>query len=138
MFQEFFKPIVTPFEMELACLRCEKKLRICCKSLSAVYSTITRFFFASVFIALFFSRTREWTGDYITDFRELLPGSYMYILLFPYISPPYVVSNATSCPVSMNRSWAIHNSSIDLLIGYLLVSSTIDQSAYSVFYPFYN
>ncbi|PFX33545.1 2-(3-amino-3-carboxypropyl)histidine synthase subunit 2-like [Stylophora pistillata] len=38
--QEFYKPIVTPFEMELACLR-----------------------------------TREWTGDYITDFRELLPGA---------------------------------------------------------------
>ncbi|XP_029181638.2 2-(3-amino-3-carboxypropyl)histidine synthase subunit 2-like [Acropora millepora] len=38
--KEFFKPIVTPFEMELACLR-----------------------------------TREWTGDYITDFRELLPGA---------------------------------------------------------------
>jgi len=37
--QEFYKPIVTPFEMELACLR-----------------------------------AREWTGDYITDFRELLPG----------------------------------------------------------------
>ncbi|KAJ7380295.1 Diphthamide biosynthesis protein 2 [Desmophyllum pertusum] len=38
--QEFYKPIVTPFEMELACLR-----------------------------------TREWTGDYITDFRDLLPGA---------------------------------------------------------------
>ncbi|KAL9979820.1 hypothetical protein ACROYT_G017537 [Oculina patagonica] len=38
--QEFYKPIVTPFEMELACLR-----------------------------------TREWTGDYVTDFRDLLPGS---------------------------------------------------------------
>lgn len=38
--KEFYKPIVTPFEMEIACLR-----------------------------------TRDWTGDYITDFRDLLPGS---------------------------------------------------------------
>ncbi|XP_073232965.1 2-(3-amino-3-carboxypropyl)histidine synthase subunit 2-like [Porites lutea] len=38
--KEFYKPIVTPFEMELACMR-----------------------------------DREWTGDYITDFRDLLPGA---------------------------------------------------------------
>ncbi|XP_031570952.1 2-(3-amino-3-carboxypropyl)histidine synthase subunit 2-like [Actinia tenebrosa] len=38
--QEFFKPIVTPYEMEIACLR-----------------------------------TQQWTGDYVTDFRQLLPGA---------------------------------------------------------------
>ena len=37
--QEFYKPVVTPFEMEIAC-----------------------------------NRAREWTGEYITDFRQLLPG----------------------------------------------------------------
>ena len=37
--QEFYKPVLTPFEMELAC-----------------------------------NRAREWTGDYVTDFRHLLPG----------------------------------------------------------------
>ena len=38
---EFYKPIVTPFEMELAC-----------------------------------NRRREWTGQYITEYRHLLPGRY--------------------------------------------------------------
>ena len=37
---EFYKPIVTPFEMEIACLK-----------------------------------GREWTGEYITEFETLLPGS---------------------------------------------------------------
>ncbi len=36
---EFYKPVVTPFEMELAC-----------------------------------NKHREWTGEYVTDFRDLLPG----------------------------------------------------------------
>ena len=36
---EFYKPVVTPFEMELAC-----------------------------------NQAREWTGDYVTDFRQILPG----------------------------------------------------------------
>lgn len=36
---EFFRPIITPFEMEVAC-----------------------------------NQAREWTGDYITDFQQLLPG----------------------------------------------------------------
>eukprot|EP00112_Aurelia_sp_Birch-Aquarium-sp1_P009642 Seg2100.8 transcript_id=Seg2100.8/GoldUCD/mRNA.D3Y31 product="hypothetical protein" protein_id=Seg2100.8/GoldUCD/D3Y31 len=42
--QEFYRPIVTPFEMEIAC-----------------------------------SRAREWTGEYITDFRELLPGAASHV-----------------------------------------------------------
>eukprot|EP00794_Sanderia_malayensis_P016645 gene16645-18335_t len=42
--QEFYKPIVTPFEMEVAC-----------------------------------SRAREWTGEYTTDFRQLLPGATSYV-----------------------------------------------------------
>jgi len=36
--QEFYKPIITPFELEIAC-----------------------------------SRQRSWTGEYITDYREILP-----------------------------------------------------------------
>lgn len=36
---EFYRPVVTPFEMELAC-----------------------------------NKQREWTGEYVTDFRDLLPG----------------------------------------------------------------
>ena len=36
---EFYKPVVTPFEMEIAC-----------------------------------NKARQWTGDYITDFQDLLPG----------------------------------------------------------------
>ncbi|XP_065072175.1 2-(3-amino-3-carboxypropyl)histidine synthase subunit 2-like isoform X2 [Rhopilema esculentum] len=42
--QEFYRPIVTPFEMEIAC-----------------------------------SCGREWTGEYITDFRELLPGAASFV-----------------------------------------------------------
>ncbi|XP_013405912.1 2-(3-amino-3-carboxypropyl)histidine synthase subunit 2-like [Lingula anatina] len=41
---EFYKPIVTPFEMEIAC-----------------------------------NQAREWTGEYITDFRKLLPGSTHFV-----------------------------------------------------------
>ena len=41
--QEFYKPVVTPFEMEIAC-----------------------------------NRAREWTGDYVTDFRQLLPGIKLF------------------------------------------------------------
>lgn len=36
---EFYKPVVTPFEMEVAC-----------------------------------NKKREWSGEYVTDFRDLLPG----------------------------------------------------------------
>ncbi len=39
--QEFYKPVLTPFEMELAC-----------------------------------NRARDWTGDYVTDFRQILPGEF--------------------------------------------------------------
>lgn len=39
---EFYRPVVTPFEMELAC-----------------------------------NKHREWTGEYVTDFRDLLPGMHV-------------------------------------------------------------
>lgn len=42
--KEFYKPIVTPYEMEIACLN-----------------------------------SRSWTGEYVTDFRDLLPGSVSYL-----------------------------------------------------------
>ena len=42
--KEFYKPIVTPYEMEIACLR-----------------------------------ERSWTSDYVTDFRDLLPGSDFFV-----------------------------------------------------------
>ncbi|XP_070563663.1 2-(3-amino-3-carboxypropyl)histidine synthase subunit 2-like isoform X1 [Ptychodera flava] len=41
---EYYKPIVTPFEMELAC-----------------------------------NQAREWTGEYETDFRQILPGGSTYV-----------------------------------------------------------
>ena len=43
---EFYRPIVTPYELEVAC-----------------------------------NQAREWTGDYYTDFRELLPGEYCLLPL---------------------------------------------------------
>ncbi|GAB1610308.1 2-3-amino-3-carboxypropylhistidine synthase subunit 2-like, partial [Argonauta hians] len=50
--KEFFKPIVTPFEVEMA-----------------------------------LNSAREWTGDYYTDFRQLLPGAAAYV---PVSDDPYV------------------------------------------------
>ncbi|CAI9728870.1 2-3-amino-3-carboxypropylhistidine synthase subunit 2-like [Octopus vulgaris] len=44
--KEFFKPIVTPFEVEIA-----------------------------------LNSSREWTGDYYTDFRQLLPGAVAHVPL---------------------------------------------------------
>ncbi|KAM9775086.1 2-(3-amino-3-carboxypropyl)histidine synthase subunit 2 [Syngnathus typhle] len=41
---EFYRPVVTPFEMEVAC-----------------------------------NRSREWSSEYITDFRHLLPGGQNYV-----------------------------------------------------------
>uniref|UniRef100_A0A9J7XG29 2-(3-amino-3-carboxypropyl)histidine synthase subunit 2 n=1 Tax=Cyprinus carpio carpio TaxID=630221 RepID=A0A9J7XG29_CYPCA len=41
---EFYKPVVTPFEMELGC-----------------------------------NKHREWTGEYVTDFRDLLPGGSSHV-----------------------------------------------------------
>ncbi|XP_035981209.1 2-(3-amino-3-carboxypropyl)histidine synthase subunit 2-like [Fundulus heteroclitus] len=41
---EFYKPVVTPFEMEVAC-----------------------------------NRDREWSGEYVTDFRHLLPGGRSHV-----------------------------------------------------------
>ncbi|XP_007898034.1 2-(3-amino-3-carboxypropyl)histidine synthase subunit 2 isoform X2 [Callorhinchus milii] len=41
---EFYRPVVTPYEMEVAC-----------------------------------NQAREWTGEYITDFRDLLPGACCHV-----------------------------------------------------------
>ncbi|KAM9417189.1 2-(3-amino-3-carboxypropyl)histidine synthase subunit 2-like [Salvelinus alpinus] len=43
---EFYKPVVTPFEMEVAC-----------------------------------NKKREWSGEYVTDFRDLLPGGSKHVAL---------------------------------------------------------
>ncbi|XP_061613427.1 2-(3-amino-3-carboxypropyl)histidine synthase subunit 2 [Phyllopteryx taeniolatus] len=43
---EFYRPVVTPFEMEVAC-----------------------------------NRNREWSAEYVTDFRHLLPGGQNYVPL---------------------------------------------------------
>ncbi|MGH0163597.1 UNVERIFIED_CONTAM: hypothetical protein FKN15_077074 [Acipenser sinensis] len=41
---EFYRPVVTPFEMEVAC-----------------------------------NKNREWTGEYVTSFRDLLPGACSHV-----------------------------------------------------------
>ncbi|KAJ8010677.1 hypothetical protein DPEC_G00077610 [Dallia pectoralis] len=41
---EFYKPVVTPFEMEVAC-----------------------------------NKNREWSGEYVTDYRDLLPGGSRHV-----------------------------------------------------------
>uniref|UniRef100_A0A803XLU5 2-(3-amino-3-carboxypropyl)histidine synthase subunit 2 n=1 Tax=Meleagris gallopavo TaxID=9103 RepID=A0A803XLU5_MELGA len=47
---DFYRPIVTPYELELAC-----------------------------------NPAREWTGNYLTDFRDLLPGACAHIELPPAV-----------------------------------------------------
>ncbi|XP_063199972.1 2-(3-amino-3-carboxypropyl)histidine synthase subunit 2 [Chroicocephalus ridibundus] len=47
---EFYRPIVTPYELELAC-----------------------------------NPAREWTGNYFTDFRDLLPGACAHVELPPAV-----------------------------------------------------
>ncbi|XP_037259938.1 2-(3-amino-3-carboxypropyl)histidine synthase subunit 2 [Falco rusticolus] len=47
---DFYRPIVTPYELELAC-----------------------------------NPAREWTGNYLTDFRDLLPGACAHVELPPAI-----------------------------------------------------
>lgn len=49
--KEFYKPVVTPFEMEIAC-----------------------------------NAARNWTGDYVTDFREILPGELEAALVVTFVS----------------------------------------------------
>lgn len=44
---EFYRPIVSPLEMEFAC-----------------------------------NQAREWTGEYSTDFRDILPGNFLYVFLY--------------------------------------------------------
>ncbi|XP_013773032.1 2-(3-amino-3-carboxypropyl)histidine synthase subunit 2-like [Limulus polyphemus] len=58
--KEYYKPIVTPFEVELGC-----------------------------------NKAREWTGDYISDFRELLPGSSAYADIVPVERKDFDVSLVT-------------------------------------------
>ncbi|XP_067294383.1 2-(3-amino-3-carboxypropyl)histidine synthase subunit 2 [Pseudorasbora parva] len=56
---EFYRPVVTPFEMELAC-----------------------------------NKQREWTGEYVTDFRDLLPGGSSHVV-FPEPSQSVIEEEAT-------------------------------------------
>lgn len=57
---EFYRPVVTPFEMEVAC-----------------------------------NKHREWSGEYITDFQDLLPGMcFSFFLSFFFV--PFRVHDITS------------------------------------------
>lgn len=59
--KEFYKPIITPYELELALTKYERRcFRVLPLTLTAN--------FPSTF------RGREWTGEYITDFSDLLPS----------------------------------------------------------------
>lgn len=64
--QEFYRPIVTPFELELALVRYMPlpPLDLLCRNACFIGSHERH----NV------HRSREWTGDYITDFTKLLPG----------------------------------------------------------------
>ncbi|XP_009883166.1 PREDICTED: diphthamide biosynthesis protein 2 [Charadrius vociferus] len=53
---DFYRPIVTPYELELAC-----------------------------------NPAREWTGNYFTDFRDLLPGACAHVELPPAVPAAEVV-----------------------------------------------
>lgn len=54
--------MVTPFEMEVACVRYISLIHTC---------TI-----CVPIIILHACRSREWSGDYVTDYQDLFPGIY--------------------------------------------------------------
>lgn len=57
--KEFFKPIITPYELELALAKYKFMML---QALSAIAQTVC------------YKRGREWTGEYITDFSAILPS----------------------------------------------------------------
>lgn len=85
---EFYRPVVTPFEMELAC-----------------------------------NKHREWTGEYVTDFRELLPGGSSHVG-FPEPSQSATEEETTDVSLitgalrscSTNSSEMMHNSETSSLV----------------------
>jgi diphthamide biosynthesis protein 2 len=61
--KEFFKPVITPYELELALVKCVllwwwwmKMTKLCAHGRDVT------------------CRGKEWTGEYVTDFSEILPS----------------------------------------------------------------
>ena len=63
--QDLYKPVVTPFEMEIACIRYVNRTK-------QANNMRTR----TAQCCCFISRPKEWTGEYSTDYQQLLPGKF--------------------------------------------------------------
>ncbi|RUS12968.1 putative diphthamide synthesis protein-domain-containing protein, partial [Jimgerdemannia flammicorona] len=66
--QEFYRPIVTPFELEIAI---SKWVLL---EILIPFLLIPNLLCNTAHHLLAAFRSKEWTGDYITDFQQLLPG----------------------------------------------------------------
>ncbi|XP_056104397.1 2-(3-amino-3-carboxypropyl)histidine synthase subunit 2 [Rhinichthys klamathensis goyatoka] len=84
---EFYRPVVTPFEMELAC-----------------------------------NKQREWTGEYITDFRDLLPDGSSHVV-FPEPNESVIEEESTDVSLITGALRACSTTSSEIING--TVSSSL-------------
>lgn len=89
---EFYKPVVTPFEMELAC-----------------------------------NKHREWTGEYVTDFRDLLPGGSSHVV-FPEPNQSTTEEETTDVSLITGALRACSTTSSEIINGTLGASSLVPRN----------
>ena len=93
---EFYKPVVTPFEMELACIRYVHTMYMCTQCdfivngcdlhvhvhVPACVCNVVSIFtnlMSTNFNLWYAYRSCEWSGDFITSFQELLPSGPFHV-----------------------------------------------------------
>ena len=62
--------MVTPFEMELACVRYISLIHTCTICVPIIVQHAYR--------------SREWSGDYVTDYQDLFPGTLLSSFINSY------------------------------------------------------
>ena len=82
--QELYKPVVTPFEMEIACIRYSLFGRCVC----IMYTS---------HVLCFVCRSREWSGEVSTNYQELLPGELEAVVCLSFIGFTYVLYTHNYC-----------------------------------------
>lgn len=92
--KDFVKPVVTPFEMEVAC-----------------------------------NQARHWTGDYVTDFLQLLPGAAEYVPAVPASQDSADVSLVTNKLRILGRKSEVEASSVVMLRSDALTVSTLGEGS---------
>ncbi|XP_043100522.1 2-(3-amino-3-carboxypropyl)histidine synthase subunit 2 isoform X2 [Puntigrus tetrazona] len=89
---EFYRPVVTPFEMELAC-----------------------------------NKHREWTGEYVTDFRDLLPGGRSHVG-FPERDPSAIEEETTDVSLITGALRTCSTTSLEIINGTSESSSLVPRN----------